>query len=67
MPRCPHNCCRWEASPVGHRAEAFASAETLLLSPDLLNFDRVIADVHMPGMSGLNLVRKLRIKAARPP
>jgi FixJ family two-component response regulator len=52
---------------VGYRAEAFASAETLLLSSDLLNFDCVIADVHMPGMSGLNLVRKLQDQGCMTP
>ena len=44
---------------VGYRAEPFTSAETFLVSADLLNFDCVIADVHMPGMGGLNLVREL--------
>jgi CheY-like chemotaxis protein len=44
---------------VGHRAEPFASAEQCLLSPNRFSFDCIIADVHMPGMGGLNLVRKL--------
>jgi FixJ family two-component response regulator len=44
---------------VGHRAEAFTSAETLLTSRNLLLFDCVVADVHMPGMDGLKLARKL--------
>jgi FixJ family two-component response regulator len=44
---------------IGHRAEPFASAETLLGSNDLASFDCIIADVHMPGMGGLNLVREL--------
>jgi FixJ family two-component response regulator len=45
---------------VGYRAKAFASAETFLASSNLVLFDCVIADVDMPGMSGLDLVRKLR-------
>jgi FixJ family two-component response regulator len=45
---------------TGYRVEPFASAETFLASPNLLDFEGVIADVHLPGMSGLNLVRKLR-------
>lgn len=45
---------------VGHRAEPFASAEKFLSSPNLLTADCVIADVHMPGMSGFDLVRRLR-------
>ncbi len=43
---------------VGIRAEPFASAETFLASPSLLLFSCVVADVHMPGTSGLDLVRK---------
>jgi FixJ family two-component response regulator len=45
---------------TGYRAEPFASAETFLASSNLLNVECVIADVHLPGMSGLNLARKLQ-------
>jgi FixJ family two-component response regulator len=44
---------------IGYRAEPFASAEELLLSADRSDLDCIIADVHMPGMGGLNLLRKL--------
>ena len=44
---------------MGYRTESFASAEALLTSSNLALFDVMIADVHMPGMSGLDLVRKL--------
>ncbi|MBR0697368.1 response regulator [Bradyrhizobium lablabi] len=44
---------------VGYLSEPFASAEMFLGSSHLLNVDCIIADVHMPGMGGLNLVRKL--------
>jgi FixJ family two-component response regulator len=44
---------------IGYRAEPFASAETFLMSPNRFNLDCVIADVHMPGMGGLDLVREL--------
>jgi FixJ family two-component response regulator len=44
---------------LGYRAEAFTSAETLLASTNLRLFDCVVADVHMPGMGGLNLAREL--------
>lgn len=45
---------------IGYRAEPFATAEGLLASPNLLLFDCIIADVHMPGTSGITLIRKLR-------
>jgi FixJ family two-component response regulator len=45
---------------VGYRAEPFASAEKFLSSPNLPSFDCVVADVHMPGISGIDLVRTLR-------
>jgi FixJ family two-component response regulator len=44
---------------VGYRAEPFYSAETLLMSADRSSLDCIIADVHMPGMGGLNLLREL--------
>ena len=45
---------------IGYRAEPFHSAETLLNYVDRFSFDCIIADVHMPGMSGLNLVREVQ-------
>jgi FixJ family two-component response regulator len=45
---------------VGYRAEPFASAETFLSSPNVPIFDCAVADVHMPGMNGFDLVRRLR-------
>ncbi|WMT77024.1 response regulator [Bradyrhizobium sp. Ash2021] len=43
---------------IGCRVEPYISAEAFLTSSTLLSFDCVIADVHMPGMGGLNLVRR---------
>jgi FixJ family two-component response regulator len=45
---------------VDYRAEAFTSAEAILASPSLPHFQCVIADVHMPSMSGIQLLQKLR-------
>jgi FixJ family two-component response regulator len=52
---------------VGYRSVSFASAETFLASSNLFIFDCIIADVHMRGMSGLDLVRKLRVQGAPTP
>lgn len=45
---------------VGYRAEPFFRAEAFLTSSNRSLCDCVIADVRMPGMSGLGLVRVLR-------
>jgi FixJ family two-component response regulator len=52
---------------VGHRAEPFASAETYLASSNVPLFDCVVADIAMLGMSGLDLVRRLREQGATIP
>jgi FixJ family two-component response regulator len=43
----------------GYRSEPFISAETFLVSSGQSDWDCIIADIHMPGMGGLNLVREL--------
>src|ERR1700753_2170053 len=52
---------------IGYRAEPFDSAEMFLNSSDLFTFDCVIADVHMPGMGGFNLVRTLHAQGSNTP
>lgn len=44
---------------IGYRAEPFSSAEKFLMSADRFSLDCIIADVHMPGMGGLKLLREL--------
>ena len=44
---------------VGYAARGFASAAAFLESEDLAKTDCVILDVRMPGMSGLELQRRL--------
>jgi FixJ family two-component response regulator len=44
---------------VGFRAEVFASGEQFLNSPYVSQTDCLIADVRMPGMSGLELQDRL--------
>jgi FixJ family two-component response regulator len=45
---------------MGYRAEPFASAEALLISPNRFGLHCIIADVHMPGIGGLQLLSELR-------
>jgi FixJ family two-component response regulator len=45
---------------IGYLAEPFYSAETFLMSASRPSLDCIIADVHMPGMGGLDLLRELR-------
>jgi FixJ family two-component response regulator len=54
-------------SSVGYRTEAFVSAEAFLMSDKRVSSDCIIADVHMPGMSGLDLIRELRTQEIMTP
>ena len=47
---------------LGYRARGFASAEEFLASSEENSCDCVITDIHMPGMSGLDLQRQLRAR-----
>jgi FixJ family two-component response regulator len=44
---------------VGRRAQQYNSAESFLASSNLSSFDCILADIDMPGMSGLDLLPKL--------
>jgi FixJ family two-component response regulator len=44
----------------GMRAESFASAQHLLDSENTVEADCLIIDVRMPGLDGLQLMRRLR-------
>jgi FixJ family two-component response regulator len=52
---------------AGLEARAFASAEDFLDSGLLRQTGCLIADIRMPGMSGLELQRTLNVKACRIP
>jgi FixJ family two-component response regulator len=52
---------------TGYRAESFPSAELFLESKNLAHFHCLVADVHMPGKSGLELVRELRRRGSTMP
>ena len=45
---------------AGYRAEGYSSAETFLASSSPSRFGCIVADIHMPGMSGLELIPRLR-------
>ncbi|WP_034855192.1 response regulator transcription factor [Sinorhizobium sojae] len=44
---------------LGFDAEAFSSAGDFLKFPDLRRTDCLVTDIHMPGMSGIDLHRRL--------
>jgi FixJ family two-component response regulator len=52
---------------LGYRARVFASAEEFLSSPQLNDTSCVIADVQMPGMSGMELQEELVARRPRLP
>jgi FixJ family two-component response regulator len=52
---------------IGYRAESFVSAQTFLESARLSSCNCIIADVHMPGIGGLGLVRELREQSVMTP
>ena len=52
---------------LGYRAEAAASAEEFLRSPHLRRCSCLIADVQMPGMTGLELYQHLSTSGKRIP
>jgi FixJ family two-component response regulator len=52
---------------VGLPAQAFASAEEILKSSQLQQIACLIADIRMPGMSGLELQAKLNAERCRIP
>jgi signal transduction histidine kinase len=51
----------------GVRAESFASAQHLLDSEDTIEADCLIIDIRMPGIDGLQLMRRLRANSRRIP
>ncbi|MGZ9719490.1 response regulator [Rhizobium miluonense] len=44
---------------IGYRAECFYSGEQILARSDLSLFSCIISDIHMPGLSGIELVQLL--------
>lgn len=57
----------WMLERNGYTVEAFSSPNDFLLSPDLDQYDCLILDVGLPGMSGLELIELLRRRAYSKP
>jgi two-component system sensor histidine kinase RpfC len=49
---------------AGHRVVCVNGGEEVLDALELADYDTVIADLHMPGISGLDLLKQLRIMEA---
>lgn len=52
---------------VGHRASGYGSAEALLENGAALASDCIITDIHLPGLSGIELTERLRAAGHRMP
>jgi len=52
---------------VGFRAQAFASAEEFLASPERVNTGCLVLDLRMAGMNGLDLLKHLGATRSRIP
>ncbi|MDQ3617158.1 MAG: ATP-binding protein [Pseudomonadota bacterium] len=49
---------------AGHRVACVEGGEEVLTALELSDYDAVIVDLHMPGLSGLDLLRQLRVMEA---
>lgn len=54
-------------SSLGYRSHGFASGESCLQAAKSKSFNCVITDIHMPGMSGLDLTKRLSETDSAPP
>lgn len=51
----------------GHTIAAFASAADFLADPRVANFDCLLLDLQMPGMSGIEMLEALRARGIATP
>jgi len=52
---------------LGYRAGGFASAEDYVGTTEGKSFDCIVTDIHMPGMSGLDLTKSLAARGSTAP
>ncbi len=52
---------------AGHKVTAVEDGEAVLAAMELSGYDVVIADLHMPAISGLDMLRQLRVMQAGAP
>lgn len=52
---------------LGYEARAFGSAEEFLAASETCNFACIVSDIHMPGMSGIELKRHLAARDCQVP
>jgi two-component system sensor histidine kinase RpfC len=52
---------------AGHKVVAVDDGEAVLAAVEASDYDVVIADLHMPGLSGLDMLRQLRVMQAGAP
>jgi len=52
---------------AGHKVVAVEDGEAVLSALEVFSYDAVIIDLHMPGVSGLDLLRQLRVMEAGSP
>jgi FixJ family two-component response regulator len=54
-------------SSLGYRADGYSSAEDYIRAIADTSFDCVVTDIHMPGMSGLDLMQRLAARGLKIP
>jgi FixJ family two-component response regulator len=54
-------------SSLGYGADGYASAEDYIGLIGGKSFDCVVTDIHMPGMSGLDLMKRLAARGSKTP
>jgi FixJ family two-component response regulator len=54
-------------SSFGYEADGYASADDYIRATAIKSFDCVVSDIHMPGSSGLDMIRRLAAQGSTTP